>query len=117
MSCAGPASLSPPVLQAGQSVTLEPGGQFELSGATLESLHQTCAEVNSHLYQASQRLVWGRGEGYASVLPGSLCQRAHGRTGSLCCSAGRWRAACCACGRVRLTSSLAFRLGEEALQE
>lgn len=37
--------------QSGQSVTLEPGGQFELSGATLESLHQTCAEVNNHLYQ------------------------------------------------------------------
>lgn len=37
--------------QNGQSVTLEPGGQFELSGATLESLHQTCAEVNNHLYQ------------------------------------------------------------------
>lgn len=36
---------------AGQSVTLEPGGQFELSGATVESLHQTCAEVNQHLYQ------------------------------------------------------------------
>ena len=39
------------VKQSGQSVTLEPGGQFELSGATLESIHQTCAEVNSHLYQ------------------------------------------------------------------
>jgi hypothetical protein len=36
----------------GQSVTLEPGGQFELSGAPLATLHQTCAEVNSHLYQA-----------------------------------------------------------------
>ncbi|KAG0612156.1 hypothetical protein M758_6G006600 [Ceratodon purpureus] len=35
----------------GQSVSLEPGGQFELSGAPLETLHQTCAEVNSHLYQ------------------------------------------------------------------
>eukprot|EP00878_Enallax_costatus_P002682 GHUV01002870.1.p1 GENE.GHUV01002870.1~~GHUV01002870.1.p1 ORF type:complete len:428 (+),score=26.49 GHUV01002870.1:201-1484(+) len=35
----------------GQSVTLEPGGQFELSGAPLKTLHQTCAEVNSHLYQ------------------------------------------------------------------
>jgi len=35
----------------GQSVTLEPGGQFELSGAPVESLHRTCAEVNSHLYQ------------------------------------------------------------------
>ncbi|MCO5549474.1 hypothetical protein L7F22_002945 [Adiantum nelumboides] len=37
--------------QDGQSVSLEPGGQFELSGAPLETLHQTCAEVNSHLYQ------------------------------------------------------------------
>lgn len=27
----------------GQSVTLEPGGQFELSGAPLKTLHQTCA--------------------------------------------------------------------------
>jgi glutamate--cysteine ligase len=35
----------------GQSVTLEPGGQFELSGAPVATLHQTCAEVNSHLYQ------------------------------------------------------------------
>lgn len=33
----------------GGSVTLEPGGQFELSGAPLETLHQTCAEVNRHL--------------------------------------------------------------------
>lgn len=32
---------------------MEPGGQFELSGAPLETLHQTCAEVNSHLYQVS----------------------------------------------------------------
>lgn len=38
--------------QNGQSVTLEPGGQFELSGAPLSNLHQTCDEVNSHLYQA-----------------------------------------------------------------
>ena len=38
-------------LQDGQSVTLEPGGQFELSGGILDSLHKTCAEVNSHLYQ------------------------------------------------------------------
>ena len=38
-------------LKDGQSVTLEPGGQFELSGAPLVNLHQTCAEVHSHLYQ------------------------------------------------------------------
>lgn len=36
----------------GQSVTLEPGGQFELSGAPVDTLHKTCAEVNQHLYQA-----------------------------------------------------------------
>ncbi|WP_421792501.1 glutamate--cysteine ligase [Hyphobacterium sp.] len=47
-----------PVLEKGKpialkrdkaSVSLEPGGQFELSGAPLESVHQTCSEVNSHL--------------------------------------------------------------------
>ena len=33
----------------GASITLEPGGQFELSGAPLETIHETCAEVNGHL--------------------------------------------------------------------
>ena len=33
----------------GGSVTLEPGGQLELSGAPLENLHQTCAETGRHL--------------------------------------------------------------------
>ncbi len=37
--------------QAGASITLEPGGQFELSGAPLQSLIQTCNEVNQHLEQ------------------------------------------------------------------
>jgi len=36
---------------AGASVTLEPGGQFELSGAPLETLHQTCGEVATHISQ------------------------------------------------------------------
>ncbi|MCU0881967.1 MAG: glutamate--cysteine ligase [Hyphomonadaceae bacterium] len=31
------------------SVTLEPGGQFELSGAPLEAIHDTCTEVANHL--------------------------------------------------------------------
>jgi glutamate--cysteine ligase len=31
------------------NISLEPGGQFELSGAPLETIHQTCDEVNSHL--------------------------------------------------------------------
>ena len=35
----------------GANVTLEPGGQFELSGAPLESIHQTCAEAAEHLRQ------------------------------------------------------------------
>ncbi len=35
----------------GASITLEPGGQFELSGAPLEHVHQTCAETGSHLSQ------------------------------------------------------------------
>jgi len=33
----------------GCSVTLEPGGQLELSGDLLENLHQTCNEVDEHL--------------------------------------------------------------------
>ena len=34
-----------------QSITLEPGGQLELSGAPLKNIHQTCNEVNEHLKQ------------------------------------------------------------------
>jgi glutamate--cysteine ligase len=33
----------------GANVSLEPGGQLELSGAPLEHIHQTCDEVNAHL--------------------------------------------------------------------
>jgi len=35
----------------GGSITLEPGGQLELSGAPLETIHQTCDEVHTHLAQ------------------------------------------------------------------
>jgi glutamate--cysteine ligase len=35
----------------GANISLEPGGQLELSGAPLESIHQTCDEVNEHLAQ------------------------------------------------------------------
>lgn len=45
------------VNQGKQSISLEPGGQFELSGAPLETLHQTCAEVNLHLYQVLVSLI------------------------------------------------------------
>ncbi|PTW51273.1 MULTISPECIES: glutamate--cysteine ligase [Rhodovulum] len=33
----------------GANVSLEPGGQLELSGAPLETIHQTCDEVTEHL--------------------------------------------------------------------
>jgi glutamate--cysteine ligase len=31
------------------AISLEPGGQFELSGAAVATLHETCAESNEHL--------------------------------------------------------------------
>ncbi|PRD41833.1 glutamate--cysteine ligase [Phyllobacterium phragmitis] len=36
------------------AISLEPGGQFELSGAPLSTIHQTCREVNAHLSQVRQ---------------------------------------------------------------
>ena len=42
----------PIALQHGaESITLEPGGQVELSGAPLPDLHQTCREVHRHFAQ------------------------------------------------------------------
>ena len=35
----------------GGAISLEPGGQFELSGAQLETLHQTSSELMAHLAQ------------------------------------------------------------------
>jgi glutamate--cysteine ligase len=35
--------------ERGASITLEPGGQFELSGAPLRTIHETCDEFHSHL--------------------------------------------------------------------
>ncbi len=37
--------------ETGGSVSLEPAGQVELSGAAVENIHQTCDEVSSHLNQ------------------------------------------------------------------
>tara|TARA_R110000787_G_scaffold226512_3_gene334346 strand:- start:104390 stop:105757 length:1368 start_codon:yes stop_codon:yes gene_type:complete len=37
--------------ETGGSVSLEPAGQVELSGAAVENIHQTCDEVSSHLHQ------------------------------------------------------------------
>ncbi|MEO3386427.1 glutamate--cysteine ligase [Mesorhizobium sp. CAU 1741] len=36
------------------AISLEPGGQFELSGAPVETIHQTCREGNAHLAQLRQ---------------------------------------------------------------
>ncbi len=36
------------------SITLEPAGQVELSGAPVENIHQTCDEVSEHLRQVKQ---------------------------------------------------------------
>lgn len=38
----------------GGAISLEPGGQFELSGAPLETLHGTCREVHAHLAQVRE---------------------------------------------------------------
>jgi len=38
----------------GCNITLEPGGQVELSGRPVQSLHETCQEVNEHLRQVRQ---------------------------------------------------------------
>ena len=35
----------------GASISLEPGGQFELSGNIVETIHQSCTETNKHLKQ------------------------------------------------------------------
>jgi glutamate--cysteine ligase len=40
--------------RGGASITLEPGGQFELSGAMLENIHQTCDETSTHLREARE---------------------------------------------------------------
>ena len=34
-----------------QNISLEPAGQFELSGQPLDNIHQTCDEITSHLNQ------------------------------------------------------------------
>ena len=35
----------------GENITLEPGGQIELSGAQLSNIHQTCSETSRHLVE------------------------------------------------------------------
>jgi glutamate--cysteine ligase len=42
------------LVRDGASITLEPGGQIELSGAPLGDLHETCREVHVHLSEAKE---------------------------------------------------------------
>jgi len=59
--------------QNGASISLEPGGQFELSGAPLKTVHETCAEVNIHQQQVRQVAAeigaGALGLGYAPTWP------------------------------------------------
>ena len=47
-------ALEEPSSELGGSITLEPGGQFELSGAPLQTIFQTCEEVSRHLRQVRE---------------------------------------------------------------
>jgi glutamate--cysteine ligase len=47
-------ALDGPSSELGGSITLEPGGQFELSGAPLRTVFQTCEEVGRHLRQVAE---------------------------------------------------------------
>ena len=38
----------------GGAISLEPGGQFELSGAPVETVHQTASELMAHLAQVRE---------------------------------------------------------------
>jgi glutamate--cysteine ligase len=50
----------------GANVSLEPGGQLELSGAPLETIHETCDEVNEHLAQV-KAVADGIGVGFIGL--------------------------------------------------
>ena len=47
----GPNIIGLADVTGGGAISLEPGGQFELSGAPLETIHQTARELTAHLAQ------------------------------------------------------------------
>ncbi|AGT07761.1 glutamate--cysteine ligase [Paracoccus aminophilus] len=64
-----------PVLEAGAligltrngaNVSLEPGGQLELSGAPLETIHESAAELSQHLAEVAE-IATPRGIGYLGL--------------------------------------------------
>src|SRR5512138_3721614 len=50
----GPNIIGLADVTGGGAISLEPGGQFELSGAPLETVHQTRAELGAHLAQVRE---------------------------------------------------------------
>lgn len=52
--------------QGGGAISLEPGGQFELSGAPVATLHATCAEVESH-FASLETVATAHGIGFLSL--------------------------------------------------
>ena len=58
---------TPVALMRGKAnITLEPAGQLELSGAPLETIHQTCGEVNKHLEEV-RSIADGLGLGFLGM--------------------------------------------------
>jgi len=52
--------------EEGGAISLEPGGQFELSGAPLETLHETAAELHAHI-DLCHRLADPMGIGFLGI--------------------------------------------------
>src|SRR6202162_4524781 len=50
----GPDILGLVAVTGGRAISLEPGGQFELSGAQVETVHQTASELMAHLAQVRE---------------------------------------------------------------
>ena len=54
------------LFKEGASVTLEPGGQLELSGAPLKNINETCEEVGEHLELLKKACI-KRGVGFIGI--------------------------------------------------
>lgn len=56
------------LIRGQSSITLEPGGQFELSGTPLQTLHESSSEIRNHIYElnsiASQMGLFSLGLGF-----------------------------------------------------
>jgi glutamate--cysteine ligase len=67
-------ALKRPQGEGSETISLEPGGQFELSGAPLETLHQVAAETALHLQQVRE-VGKALGLGFLGVLTGLEADR------------------------------------------